>query len=278
MIADNVRQAQAELLRKQQEAKRERNGHEVRPIRDISPLPANPPAPVFQEPEQLSAALAAGRVSLDTLDTSHPKMRQAVHMAREWAERKRRGCNDASLVLCGDNGVGKTHIARAIWWSIVLRVMDAPDVPGQAGKPRQGYECSDQPLGKFTVSNDLIAGFGSSTDPETGVTVPVRAADRIGYPPMLIIDDVGLEQSIQFVGKEFQEAERHARFFSILNHCYGNVSVIITTNLDWARLSTHIGKRAADRLQQMAPRMASGDSFIVDLFGVPSYRRKVGGR
>lgn len=277
MIADKLKQAQQELYRKRQEAIDGRNGHDPLPIRDISPLVKNPrPAPVFDEPEKLTGLLANGRVCLDSLDISHPKMKQAVKMARTWAERKRGGCADASIVLCGDNGVGKTHIALAIWWAITIKVTDAGNKPLTFGEPLPGY--TDQPLGKFFLSNDLIAKLGNSKDPETAVTSPTRAAEAIGFPPLIVIDDVGLEQTIPFVGKEEQENERHARFFKVFNHCYGNVSVVLTSNLSWPELSTYIGKRAADRLGQMCPMLPNGDSFIVDLFGLPSYRRKAGGR
>lgn len=266
MVTQNLQQAQAELYRRRDGL----NGH-ARHIEDISPLVKDPRhfEPI-EEPEKLKGLLANGRVTLNSLQVNHPKMRQAIKMARAWADRKRGGCNDASIILCGDNGVGKTHIALAIWWSISIRPLDGDGCPIP--------ELPEQPISPFFLSNDLLAKLGNVRDADTGITVPARAVDAIGYPPMIIIDDVGAEQKIPFVAADDQEEERHARFFKIINHCYGNVSIVITTNLTGEQLAAHIGRRAADRLWQMAPRMAGGDSFIVDMFGVPSYRAKAGGR
>jgi len=140
-------------------------------------------------------------------------------------------------------------------------------------------EYGKRPSGRFYLSNDLLGSLGVSRDPETGMSLPARPSAVIGYPPLIVIDDVGLEQAIPFVRGEDQEAERQARFFKVINHCLGNVSVIITTNKTWPELADYIGRRAADRLLAMAPKLpATNDSFIVDMFGVPSWRRKAGGR
>ena len=221
--------------------------------------------------------IQAGPVKLDALDISHPQVSQAVRMARQWAQRKRDGYTDASLILCGNNGVGKTHIAQAIWWSMCEMVVDVPESPMSYGQPLPDY--APRPTGRFYLSNDLLSLMGQSRDVETGLTLATRASSVIGYPPLVVIDDIGLEQAIPFVKGEQQEEERHARFFKVINHCQGNISVIITSNKTWPELSQYIGKRTADRLLQMAPAVpGTGDSFIVDMFGVPSYRRRQGGR
>lgn len=209
------------------------------------------------------------RVTLSTLDTSHPQVATAVKMARAWAARKRDGYDNTSLVLCGPNGVGKTHIARAIWWSMTFTATDGGEaIPG-----------TQQPSGKFFLSNDLIGLMGVSKDPETGIVIPVRASSIIGNVPMVVIDDVGAEQAIPFVAAQDQEGERHARFFKIVDHCYtANISLIITSNCQIAELAGRVGKRAWDRIAQMAPRLPSGETFIVDMFNVGSYRMKDSGR
>lgn len=253
----------------------------LRPIGQIDPMQA---APSFDDHEETAVTspaaqyLKAGRVKLDTLDTAyHPKVAQAVKMARLWGQRKMDGHQDASLVLCGGNGVGKTHIALAIWWAMTTNVTDAPRKPGDYGRPLSEYQ--PRPTGHFFLSNDLLMKLGTSRDPETGIASPVRPASLIGYPPLIVIDDIGMEQAIPFVRGEDQVAERQARFFKVINHCVGYISVIITSNLPWPELAAYIGKRSADRLLQMAPRLpGTEDSFIVDLFGVPSYRQAGSGR
>lgn len=248
---------------------------ETRPVRriaDIKPTGATPPPidEVIEASSHVAGLIAAGPVKLDALNQAHPQVQQAVKMARLWADRKRHGAIDSSMVLSGPVGTGKTHIAQAIWWSI------CEAVTGYDGTPLPGYR--NHPAGRFFSSNELLLKMGISRDMDTGISTATRAADVIGYPPLIVLDDVGLEQNIPFIGKEEQEAERHARFFKIINHCYGNVSVIITTNLTWDELAAHIGKRAASRLIEMCPRLPSGDSFIVDMSKVPDYRRKSGGR
>jgi DNA replication protein DnaC len=216
------------------------------------------------------------RVKLDALDTSHPKVATAVHVARAWAQRKRDGHTDASLILCGPNGTGKTHIARAIWWSMTARVVAAGNNPREFGEPLPEYP--EQPSGLFMLSNDLLGRLGTSYDSDTGIVIPARAASVIGYVPILVIDDVGMEQTIPFIKADDQENERHARFFKAIDHCYGRASVIITSNLSIPELAGQVGRRAWDRLAQMAPRLPNGDSFVVSLDGVPSWRVKEGGR
>ena len=280
-ITQDMKTAQQQLY-----AKRPSNGHEPRTIAQIDPakvVSASAPAAELDAPEtavrsHVSRLIQAGRVKLDALDTSHPQVKQAVKMARLWAKRKMDGRTDASLILCGHNGAGKTHIALAIWWSMCERVVDAmPGLKIEYGQPLPDYPI--RPSGRFYLSNDLLGLMGQSRDAETGVTLPSRPSQVIGYPPLIVIDDVGLEQAIPFVKHEQQEDERHARFFKVINHCVGNVSVVITSNKTWPELSAYIGKRAADRLLQMAPVIAgTKDSFIVDMFDVPSYRRRQGGR
>ncbi len=279
-ISQELQTAQTELLAKRPST----NGH-PRTIADLDPakvLTATAPAGELDTPEQaqrshVARLIQAGPVKLDILDTSHPQVKQAVKMARLWAQRKRDGYTDASLILCGRNGAGKTHIALAIWWSMCERVVDVPASPMVYGKPLSGY--APRPSGRSYLSNDLLGLMGQSRDPETGITLPTRAASVIGYPPLIVIDDIGLEQAIPFVKHEQQEDERHARMFKVINHCAGSVSVIITSNKTWPELSAYIGKRAASRLLQMAPAVpGTGDSFIVDMFAVPDYRRRQGGR
>jgi DNA replication protein DnaC len=283
-ISQDIMKAQQQLAAKRPST------NEPQPIANLiqtavnapTPAPAAPPAEL-DNPEtavrsHVARLIQAGRVTLDTLDTSHPQVKQAVRMARLWGQRKRDGYTDASLILCGNNGVGKTHIAQAIWWSMCETVVDVmPGLKLEYGKPLPGYV--PRPTGRFYLSNDLLSLMGQSRDTETGLILSTRAASVIGYPPLIVIDDIGLEQVIPFVKHEQQEEERHARLFKVINHCQSNISVIITSNKTWPELSRYIGKRVADRLLQMAPAVpGTGDSFIVDMFGVPSWRRRRGGR
>lgn len=238
-----------------------------RPIAAINPLaPAALPRS-FDEP---IPAKRPDRVTLDALDATHPQVQTAVRMAKAWAERKRNGYQDASIILCGNNGTGKTHIARAIWWSMTQTAVDT------AGHPIPGTE---QPSGLFKLSNEWVGLLGNSQDAENGLVFPARASAIVGRAPLVVLDDVGAEQVIPFIKDESQAAEREARLFKLIDHCYtAQVSIIITTNLKIEELAARLGRRSWDRLAQMAPRLSNGDTFIVDLFNVPSYRLKTSGR
>jgi DNA replication protein DnaC len=205
------------------------------------------------------------RKSLATLDTSNTRVKTAVQAARAWAQRKRDGFPEASLVLSGPVGTGKTHIAQAILWSIT----DEPE----------GLPLLAVPAGKFWLANDLLLRLAPTQDPETGIIMTPRAGNLVGSAPLVVIDDVGGQQDIPYIGRERQEQEMHARWFSFINHCYTlRISVIMTTNLSLAgghecELARHLGARAWDRLCEMAPA-----GFMISLDGVPSWRVKSGGR
>ncbi len=200
---------------------------------------------------------------LDDLDTSHPLVRAAVDAARTWAARYNTVNGSAPwLVLSGPNGVGKTHIARAIW-AAFYRTVDYDGLDGRPDKQRR-------PTGRFWAAADLLEEMAVRTD--TGISV--RVGGIIGSAPVVVIDDVGAEGVLEFVGKEHQVVERQARYFRFIDHCYANdIPGVITTNLPLAELAAHLGRRAWDRLMQMAPA-----GQMVDMSGVPSWRVKAGGR
>ena len=207
----------------------------------------------------------AQRVTLNTIDVTNPAVADAIKQARAWADRKRNGYMDASYIISGPYGTGKTHIAKAILWSIVDEVPGHPD--------------SAAPAGRFYLANDLLLKLAARQDNVTGLVHPVRTSSLIGNAPIVVIDHLGGQPVLGFVAGPDQEHERHARYFRFVDYCYTDmVSVIITTNLsldglqesDFAR---HIGGRAFDRLSEMAPK-----GFMIGLDGVPSWRRKEGGR
>jgi DNA replication protein DnaC len=188
------------------------------------------------------------RVTLTTLDTSHPEVKTAVKAARAWANRKP-DFPEASLVLCGNYGTGKTHIARAILWSICYTVDGEPV----------------SPIGKFFAANDLIQLLKAGNSPR----------DLLGTDcPILVIDDAGSEQNIEFVAAKAQDKELEARYFRVVDYCnQHNISIIITSNLDPDSLAAVMGGRAWSRLMQMAPK-----GFVVTMFEAKDYRIKASGR
>lgn len=205
------------------------------------------------------------RASLKDLDKRHPLVLAAVEMVYLWAERKRNGHDDASLVLVGPYGTGKTHIARAVLWSMALYDNGVPVAA----------------LGAFRTGNDLIQSLNGETSFQTilnyrSVWDSIEQKMVMSPPPIVVIDDVGSEKFIPFIGAqpENQRAETQARYFDVINHCYQKrISLVITSNLSLEQLRDHVGGRCWDRLSEMAPK-----GFMIDLTGVPSWRQKVSGR
>jgi hypothetical protein len=216
------------------------------------------------------------RVTLEQLDASwHPQVATAIKAAKAWASRKVAGWQRISLVLVASGvtrpdgtpdldrtgyGVGKTHIARAVQWASYHFLEDGTPVA---------------PAGRFYAAADLLERLGGGdTMYELAPAGTETVLGLVGGTPVLVIDDVGVEGVLPYVAKESQELERMARYFEVVNYCYTqNISVVITANMSLDRLAAHIGGRAWSRLQQMAPA-----GFMVDMTGVPDYRRRQGGR
>lgn len=212
-----------------------------------------PPTAALNVPEIATNGRKVERVTLATLDTSHPEVKTAVNTARAWGKRKA-DTPEISLVLCGNYGTGKTHIAKAILWSICY-TMDGEPVA---------------PIGKFFLANDLIQLMKAGNSPR----------ELIGDAPILVIDDVGSEQNIEFIAAKLQDRELEGRYFRIVDYCnQHNISVIVTSNLlpsgddESKGVAQVMGGRAWSRLMEMAPK-----GFVVTLFGVDDYRVKRSGR
>lgn len=250
--------AQADLLARRPK----QNSRLPAPIAAILTQAASPATPSDIAP----VAAAAAPALLADLDPDwHPLVEVAVQAARAWQNRRRAQIAagrkpNASLVLLstavpGDitrtgYGCGKTHIARACLWSVAY-VMDGQPIA---------------PAGKFFVAGDII----NRLDGET------HASNEVADASIVVVDDVGAEGFIPFVSQdEYKQAlERHARYFKLVDYCYSSgVSLIITGNLSLDALAAHVGGRTWSRLLQMAPA-----GFMVNLSGVPDYRRKAGGR
>lgn len=214
------------------------------------------------------------RPTLDQLDCSHSGVRRAVDAARVWKDRYNAAMNPAnesparapSLILSGPNGTGKTHIARAIQWSRASCPVD------ETGEPLVAMA---RPAGRWFDAADLVLAL-APTQTEWRTVEYASVGQLIGPAPFAIVDDLGGEGTIPFVAASEQSFERQARWFRFVDFCYDRqVSLIITTNLDIqsGALAEWVGRRAWDRLGEMAPT-----GQMVGLWDVPSWRVRAGGR
>lgn len=218
-------------------------------------------------PELIDDVTPGKIITLKTLDTTwHPKVKQAVEMARAWQKRRQEGETNASMVLVASQmyesgqpdldrtgfGCGKTHIAAAALWSNCYVLDGVPQAPS----------------GRFFKADRIVQIMDADTQPK----------DEIGNSPIVVLDEVGSEQHIPYIAEKAQAGEIQNRYTKIVDWCYdvnrsGGVSLIITSNLGITELAQHIGGRAWSRLLEMAPA-----GFMLDMTGVPDYRRRQGGR
>jgi DNA replication protein DnaC len=252
----------------------------MQPIAEIATVERIQPGITWQTLESPPPRGIPQQVKLAHVDDSHPEMLMAVKAIRAWAKAwpewnaawkaGNRSLRAPSLVFVGPFGTGKTLLARVILWSMVECATDEFGMD---------IDLTAVPRGRFFTAGDLLLEMAAHQDHESKVVVPARPGLLLGNAPLIVIDDIGAEGSIPFLRGEDQEHERHFRYRQVIDYCYENgVSVIITSNLplrpgDKKTLAEHIGGRAWDRLLQMCPR-----GSMVELWGVPSWRARAGGR
>lgn len=231
-------------------------------MQKISTIPA-PTVTATQVVARPASERTVSRPRLSEIKTGHhPKVGQAVQMAKNWNQRRKEQPTSIVLVAADSGrsgvtgkGVGKTHIAKCCLWA--------------AG----AYFVGGQPIapaGAFLMADELMHELGDKR------LAPSRKIARLvrQNTPVLVIDDVGTEEKSPYLNDQAWQIQRRLRYFVAINHCYENdIPMIITSNLRLAELARHIGDRAWSRLNEMAPK-----GFMLDLTGVPDYRLKKAGR
>ena len=123
------------------------------------------------------------------------------------------------LLLTGDCGTGKTHLAVAI-----LRETAEAGIPGM-----------------FVVVPDLLAKMKASFNTKDGKAAELVEAAK--NAPLLVLDDLGAEDPKVWVIE---------LIYVLINHRYEHMlPTIITTNYDGTKIGEVFGKRIQSRLAEM---------------------------
>lgn len=124
-----------------------------------------------------------------------------------------------SLVLCGNPGTGKTHLAGGLLYELggIFRLSDVI---------REEYEAAKSFTAKYTQA-ELIRRYGTA--------------------PFLVIDEVGRTES-----PVTANVEKHC-LYRIINERYNNrLPTVFTSNLTQEGFITYLGKASMDRLIESA--------------------------
>jgi DNA replication protein DnaC len=228
---------------------------------------------------------------LDQLEITHPQLQDAIDAAYEWADRMNNG-EKVSILYAGPTGIGKSHIAESLLWSIRFMPEGMPD--------------QEVPTGRYYKAADLIVQLGAVTD-DYGNVMTAKPDFFTGDSEIIVIDDIGAQVNLPFVGKDILQDEIQVRFLLFLEHCIRRTrtdwktipvgasengmdvydwsqsvfpdrpSLIMTTNLDIgsgdadSEFAQYVGERNWSRIQELCPK-----GFLVNMRDVPDYRQRRG--
>lgn len=140
-----------------------------------------------------------------------------------WVERREKG---SSLILSGDVGTGKTHLACAIAKAIALK-----------------YDAH----AKYTTVAQVVRRVRATYGPDARESEQA-VFDRLSKLDLLVLDEVGVQSGSN---------HEHMTLFEIVNRRYENVlPTIVISNLGVKELSEAIGERLVDRLREHGAAMA----------------------
>lgn len=178
-----------------------------------------------QEQQRIERLMGSGGVSerfrSRTFATfqATPATKPAVNLCRRFCTAVKLDPKVPGLLLKGNCGTGKTHLAVAI-----LRETAESGIPGM-----------------FVVVPDLLAKLRSSFGQKDGKAAELVEAAK--NAPLLVLDDLGAEDPKPWVTE---------LIYVLINHRYEHMlPTIITTNYDGKRIADVFGLRVASRLSEM---------------------------
>ncbi|HUS15794.1 MAG TPA: ATP-binding protein [Chloroflexia bacterium] len=161
--------------------------------------------------ERLSNLDAFADKTFESFDPAINGLREAFLRARDYANNP-----DGWLVLMGNFGCGKTHLAAAIANAAMARGL-------------QTY---------FAIAPDLLDHLRSAYAPTSESTYDERF-ESVRTVPLLVIDDLGTENTTPWARE---------KLFQIFNHRYNyHLPTVVTTNVDMDNLDPRIASRICDQ-------------------------------
>jgi DNA replication protein DnaC len=162
----------------------------------------------FTELERLSNLESFASKTFETFDRNIPGVAEAFDIAYRYARNP-----TGWLVLMGNYGCGKTHLAAAIaiyaTRHLALKTL-------------------------FTIVPDLLDHLRATYHPSSAVTYDERF-EAVRTVPLLVLDDLGAESPTQWA----QE-----KLFQIINHRYNEqLPTVITSNVELDRMDGRIRSR-----------------------------------
>ncbi len=165
----------------------------------------------YQELQRLSNLDAFSEQTFESFDCRVPGVGEAYEICRAFADNP-----EGWLLLMGNPGCGKTHLAAAI----------------------ANHAVGNRIKTLFTIVPDMLDHLRASYAPDS----PVRYDERIESVRtiyLLILDDLGTENASPWAGE---------KMYQIINYRYNHrLPTVITTNRDLEQIEPRIRSRIVDR-------------------------------
>lgn len=127
----------------------------------------------------------------------------------------------SSMILSGNVGTGKTHLATAVAKGVIKR---------------------HQLPSKYTSVSQVMRRIRSSYNAERGEETEAEIIEKLVRVPLLVIDEVGVQ-----LGSNHE----YTMLFDILNGRYSELQpTVVVSNLGVKELAGAIGERLVDRLRE----------------------------